>query len=160
MRLTEAQMAAFVEEIRSYTPEMEEMGTPIPEWFWRMSMEQRIATSNGIGSDDPSVKWACGPLNACLPWMICASTLHDAMWDAAWYNDGSQQRFQFSNTAFHNLLHLKAARSFTHEPEFIRVQLQAIRRVEADAAHAVLDQCFDIWAKNAAPPEEGPERMA
>ena len=160
MRLTEAQMAAFVEEIRSYSVEMEEMGTPIPAWFWTVTMENLLASCNGIGSDDPSVKWACGPLNALLQWMLFASVLHDMLWCAAWYNDGSQQRFQFSNTAFHNLLHLKAGRSFTHEPEFIRVQLQAIRRVEADAAHAVLDQCFGIWAKNAAPPEEGPERMA
>jgi hypothetical protein len=158
MKIPDLQMAAFVEEIKLYAPGMAAMGTPVPDWFWTIPVEDRAQDCNGIGSDDPSVKWVNGPLNALLPWMIVGSVLHDELWCGKHFNDGSHQRFQWSNNAFRNLLHVKAGMCFSREPEFVRVQLQAIRRGEADAAHAVLDQCFEIWAKGANF-EPGPEVM-
>ena len=148
------QMSAFLTELRS-------LGVPLPDWFWAIPMSDRIADCNGIGSDDPSVKWLVEPTTFVFSWMEVAAVPHDEFW-SRWYNDGSRARFKESNSMFLHILLAKADRSFRwcfFGP--LRESLRAGRREEAHAAHAILssDGCFDIWKKNAVV-EPGPEAMA
>lgn len=71
-----------------------------------------VRECNWIGSDDPSSKWASGPLNLFLPWMKPASVPHDGWWSGKLYNDGSRAHFVQSNDEFIGNLELLARDSF------------------------------------------------
>jgi hypothetical protein len=162
MRFTAPQMQTQLDELRSYEPDLALRGTAIPPWHWLIPMADRIEDCNGIGSDDSTVKWTVGLLNAFLKWMLFASVPHDECWCGRWFNDGSRERFEFSNGLFRDLLMCKADRSFGWIPlHFVRERLRAGRREEARKAHAVLmsANCFRIWQANAGF-EPGPEGVA
>jgi hypothetical protein len=155
-------MRSQLDELVTYETDLELRGNQIPAWFWKIPMADRIEDCNGIGSDDSTVKWTVGLLNATLPWMLFASVPHDECWCARWFNDGSRERFDFSNTLFRDLLLCKADRSFKYVPlRFIRERLRASRRQEARWAHSVLSSpaCFKIWNDNGVT-EPGPEVTA
>lgn len=153
-------MQTLVDEVASYNDALAMRGNPIPAFFWSIPMADRLVESNGIGSDDPSVQWAMGPLNAFLPWMEFASVPHDELWSVRW-NDGSESRFHQSNAIFRDLLLAKADGSYSWLPSrFLREWRRDAMRFEANVAHGVLEMAFSIWVKNAAQPDEGPERMA
>jgi len=155
-------MQSQLDELATYETDLELRGTAIPAWFWGIPMDARIEDCNGIGSDDSTVKWTVGLLNAVLKWMLFASVPHDECWCGHRFNDGSRERFVFSNDLFRDLLLCKANRSFGWIPlRFVRERLRAGRREEARKAHAVLmsANCFRIWQANAGF-EPGPEVMA
>lgn len=154
MKYNQSRMIGFLQELRS-------LGVALPDWFWSIPMSDRLADCNGIGSDDPSVKWLVAPTTFVFSWMEVAATFHDEGW-AHWFNDGSRERFELTNDLFREILFAKADRSFRWVwPGFLRERLRAGRRDEARAAHAILmsNGCFDIWRKNASV-EPGPEVMA
>lgn len=160
MRFTPDGMRAELDEIHRYEPALALRGKTIPAWFWTISMANRIEDCNGVGSDDSTVKWTVGLLNAFLRWMIFASVVHDECWCGKWFNDGSRERFEFSNALFRDLLLCKADASFRWLP-FVGEKLREGRRFEARRAYAVLmsDNCYRIWQANAEV-EPGPERIA
>lgn len=153
MKYSSRQMWAFLDELVS-------LNAPVPPGFFRIALDTLIDQCNGIGSDDPSVKWLVAPTTFVFSWMEVAAVPHDIWWGPL-YNDGSRERFEQSNDGFRDTLLTKASRSFGWVPlRFLREKLRDGRRAEAMAAHAILssDGCFDIWKRNAEV-EPGPERM-
>lgn len=139
---------------------LQRIGAPIPPGFYDIPPSVGAPLCNWIGSDDPSAKWASGPLNTFLPWMKPPSVPHDITWSPI-YNNGSRSRFVDSNDRFRDTLHLLADQSFDWvSPGLLRRKLRDARHWEADKAHKalMLDMCWRIWLKNAEI-EPGPEAM-
>ena len=73
MKYNQSRMIGFLHELR-------DLGVALPDWFWLIPMSDRLKECNGIGSDDPSVKWLVAPTTFVFSWMEVAAAFHDEGW--------------------------------------------------------------------------------
>ena len=127
--------------------------------FDKSTDEQLVEIYNGIGS--AKFKSLLGITTAVFQVFEASALIHDYCW-SKYFNDGSRERFTYSNNCFRagNLILASTCKVWF---EVLRPQQRKIYRAAGDALYRVVDSeliGWPIWLEGAAEAEPGPEVMA
>lgn len=131
---------------------------PRPAEFDQATDEQLQEIYNGIGSDKfRALLWLTTKLFSVFE---ASALVHDYCW-SKYFNDGSRERFTYSNNCFRagNLILASTCGVWF---EVFRPQQRRLFRAAGDALYRVVDSDligWPIWLEGATAPEPGPEVM-
>lgn len=153
--MTRSQRLAHVRKLRRIVIQLD---LPRPLEFDKATDEELVEIYNGIGS--AKFKSLIGITTAVFQVFEAAALIHDYCW-SKYFNDGSRERFTYSNNCFRagNLILASTCGVWF---EVFRPQQRKIYRAAGDSLYRVVASDligWPIWLEGATAPEPGPEVM-